>query len=39
MTLLARRPNFNLVHADVYSAIGSALLQYGSSSEENPQHC
>jgi hypothetical protein len=39
MTLLARRPNFNLAHAAVRSVIGLALLQYGSSSEENPQHC
>jgi len=28
MTLLARRPNFNLAHAAVYSAIDLALLQY-----------
>ena len=36
MTQLARRPNFNLAHAAVHSVIGLALLQYGSSSEENP---
>ena len=29
MTLVARRPNFNLAHAAVYSAIDSALFQCG----------
>jgi len=37
--LLTQRPNFNLAHATVYSAIDSVLLQCRSASEENPQRC